>query len=194
MGSVGILALQGCVDPHREHLSKLGVASKLVKLPQDFESIEGLILPGGESTTMIRLAKAFGLWDVLAKESKRIPFWGVCAGSILMAKEVEGPKQESLMIMDFTAERNSYGRQLDSFEGMVQLSQRFEGHTHPALFIRAPRFSKLSSGVSVEGSNGDDAVFLEQGLHMVTACHPELTNDSWFHEYFVGKIRSLQSV
>ena len=100
MALVGILALQGCVEPHGQHLRALGAEPRFIKQSKDLKGIQGLILPGGESTTMLKLAHQFQLWDELRELGKTIPFWGICAGSILMARKVENPAQESLGIMD----------------------------------------------------------------------------------------------
>lgn len=180
---IGILALQGCVEPHAAHLQKMGVPFRLVRLPQDLEGLSGLILPGGESTTMIRLAKLFDLWQPLKSTSKEIPFWGICAGSILMAKTVENPGQESLGVMDITVRRNAYGRQLESAQEEVDLN----GKKETAVFIRAPKFVEQGPQVKVAGTVSGEPVFLEEGRHMVTAFHPELADSHWCHEIFIQK-------
>lgn len=181
---IGILALQGCIEPHAKHLGAMGAEFRCVRLPKDLEGLGGLILPGGESTTMLRLAESFGLWDAL--KGSDIPFWGVCAGSILMAMEVENPAQISLGKMDLKVRRNAYGRQLESFQGDVTL---VDGKKESAVFIRAPKFMSWGASVKVVGTVGGEAVFLEQGKHMVTAFHPELTDSHWCHELFLKKIR-----
>jgi pyridoxal 5'-phosphate synthase pdxT subunit len=184
---VGILALQGCIEPHQKHLSTLGVPFRLVSLPEHLEGIDGLILPGGESTTMIRLAKLFSLWEPLKSKANQIPYWGICAGSILMAKEVENPSQESLNVMNIKVRRNAYGRQLESFQGCVDL---LNGKSEPAVFIRAPKFLEWGSELKEAGSVDGEVVFLDDDRHMVTAFHPELTDSSWFHQIFLDRINS----
>ncbi len=181
---VGILALQGCIEPHQQHLRSLNAETRLVSLPSHLEGIQGLILPGGESTTMIKLAKLFDLWEPLKKKAAEIPYWGVCAGSILMAKQVENPAQESLGIMDVLVRRNAYGRQLESFQGVVELPGK---QLEPAVFIRAPKFVSWGSSVTVAGTVNGDPAFLDDGRHMVTAFHPELTDSSWFHQIFLQR-------
>lgn len=183
---IGILALQGCVEPHVKHLKEMGIEPRYVRLPEDLNGIQGLILPGGESTTMIRLAKQFGLWEALKEKAKEIPYWGICAGSILMAQQVENPAQEALGIMDITVRRNAYGRQLESSQEKVSL----EMNTEEAVFIRAPRFVNIGDQVKVEGRVSEEPVYLSQGKHMVTAFHPELLDNSWCHEIFRQKILS----
>jgi len=185
---VGILALQGCIEPHQKHLDSLGVPHRLVSLPEHLDGIHGLILPGGESTTMIKLAKMFGLWEPLKQKALTIPYWGICAGSILMAKEVENPSQESLSVMDLTVRRNAYGRQLESFQGVVQLPN---GQEDPAVFIRAPKFVRWGSQVKEAGRVSGEVCFLDDGFHLVTAFHPELTDSSWFHELFLKRIDTI---
>jgi len=182
---IGILALQGCIEPHQKHLQALGVETILVKNPEQFSSVEGLILPGGESTSMIHLAKLYSLWEPLKARAQVIPYWGICAGSILMATEVENPAQESLGVMDLKVKRNAYGRQLESFQGAVELDS---GSTAQAVFIRAPKFVSWGNEVKVKGTVKGEPSYLEAGKHMVTAFHPELTDDSSFHRIFLSKI------
>lgn len=169
------------MEPHAKHLRSLGAEPVYVRLPQDLEGIEGLILPGGESTTMLKLAKQFGLWDALKAKANEIPFWGICAGSILMASKVENPSQDSLGVMNIEVMRNAYGRQLESFQQNLHTDQG----SQPAVFIRAPKFLKWGSQVKVRGTLHGDAVFLGEGRHMVTAFHPELTESPWFHAQFL---------
>jgi len=182
---IGILALQGCIDPHASHLRRLSAEVVFVRNPSDLDGIQGLILPGGESTTMIRVAKEYGVWEPLRSAAGRIPFWGICAGSILMARKVENPEQESLGVMDIQVRRNAYGRQLESFQATVDLSS---GGHEPAVFIRAPKFVSWGSGVKVAGKIGDEISFLDDGRHMVTAFHPELTESGWFHTLFLARV------
>lgn len=185
---IGILALQGCLDPHANHLRRLSSEVVFVRNPCDLEGIQGLILPGGESTTMIRVAKTFDLWEPLKAAAGRMPFWGICAGSILMASQVENPEQEALGVMDIRVRRNAYGRQLESFVADVDLAT---GEKEPAVFIRAPKFVSWGSGVKVAGRIGDEVSFLDDGRHMVTAFHPELTDSGWFHKLFLRRVSDV---
>lgn len=182
--TIGILALQGCVEPHAEHLRGLGASVRFVKSLEDLKGIQGLILPGGESTTMYKLAQKFEMWEELKKLSQSIPFWGICAGAILMAKKVENPEQPSLGVVDVDVRRNAYGRQVDSFQQGLEC----EGKQEEAVFIRAPKFLRWGPQVQVKGQVNGEAVFLESGNHMLTAFHPELTKSSWCHERFLRKI------
>ena len=181
---IGILALQGCVEPHERQLARLG----LVRLPADLAGISGLILPGGESTTMLHLLRVFDMVEPLKERAKEIPFWGVCAGAILMSRalsdaSVRAPGQFTLGIVDVTVERNAYGRQLESFTGDVTLT---EGGCETT-FIRAPKFVAWGKSVRVAGTHKREAVFLESGAHMLTAFHPELSENLFFHETFARK-------
>lgn len=183
---MGILALQGCVEPHVRHLTRLGATVREVRMPADLAGLQGLVLPGGESTTMIKLAKQFDLWEPLKAKSGEIPYWGICAGSILMAREVENPAQESLAVIDLVVRRNAYGRQIDSFQQDVHLTS---GSVEQAAFIRAPKFVAWGPQVTVEGKVLGDSTFLSEGKHMVTAFHPELTPSSWCHELFLRRLK-----
>jgi pyridoxal 5'-phosphate synthase pdxT subunit len=185
--TVGILSLQGCVEPHADHLRALGVEVRHVYKAEDLRGIQGLILPGGESTTMLKLAMEWGLWEPLQKAAKEIPFWGICAGSILMAKEVENPQQPSLGVMDIKVRRNAYGRQVDSFQQSIELTGG-EKEEAPAVFIRAPKFVSWGPSVKVAGQVNGESVYLEEGRHMVTAFHPELTDSHWAHRRFLSKL------
>ncbi len=179
---IGILALQGCVEPHAIHLRALGAEIRYVRTRDDLENLHGLILPGGESTTMLKLLHQFGLWEALPPLAEKIPFWGICAGAILMARTVENPQQPSLNILDIAVKRNAYGRQLESFQGAVEV----DGNEEAAVFIRAPKFLRWGPEVQVAGFIGEEAVFLKSGRHMVTAFHPELTESGWCHRRFLA--------
>jgi len=182
---VGILSLQGCVEPHADHLRALSVEPRYIYKPRDLSGIQALILPGGESTTMLKLAQECGLWEILPSLAREIPFWGICAGAILMAKEVENPEQPGLGVMDLKVRRNAYGRQLESSQQEIQLAS---GENAQAVFIRAPRFVSWGESVKVAGKVGDESVYLESGLHMATAFHPELMESHWCHERFLERV------
>lgn len=184
---VGILALQGCIEPHARHLAALGAEVRYVKVPADLTGLRGLVLPGGESTTMLKLAHQFDLWEPLRAAAASIPFWGICAGSILMARTVENPAQESLGVMELHVRRNAYGRQLDSFQQDVVLAG---GGVEQAVFIRAPKFVSWGEGVRVAGTVNGEPSYLDDGRHMVTAFHPELAQSPWFHKIFLERTGS----
>lgn len=183
---VGVLALQGAVRPHFQHLRALGVTVREVRLPQDFDGIAGLILPGGESTTLLRLLALFKLEEPLLRAGQTIPFWGICAGSILMASDVSNPAQRSFGLMHFGVRRNAYGRQNESFNDVLT-TDHGEGLVS---FIRAPQITSVENHVRTVARHGDRPVWLEQGRHMVTTFHTELSQStpSFVHRYFVEKV------
>jgi 5'-phosphate synthase pdxT subunit len=184
MKVVGILALQGAVTQHAEHLRAIGAEPRFVYKTENLAGLDGLILPGGESTTMLKLAHELGMWEDLKIRAQEIPYWGICAGSILMARHVENPEQPCLGVFDVNVRRNAYGRQLESFQGNVTLGAEKE----PAVFIRAPQFLSWGPNVKVAGTVDGKPVYLEEGRHCVTAFHPELTSSPWFHERFVRNL------
>jgi 5'-phosphate synthase pdxT subunit len=179
MKTVGILSLQGCVDPHKKHLKALGVEVVEVKRSEDFKKIDGLILPGGESTTMLKLIDHFQIWNDLKESAEKIPYWGVCAGSILMAKKVSNPVQKSLGIMDLDIERNGYGRQVDSHNVTID--------KYEVSFIRAPVISRVGKSCKVLASHLSKPVWIRQGRHVISTFHAELNNKfpSPFHKEFL---------
>ena len=176
--TVGILALQGCVDPHIPHVEACGCNVRAVKTKSEIEGVDALILPGGESTTMLKLINVFGLWDVLKQAFQDKPVWGICAGSILLASEVVNPSQESFGMVDCTIIRNGYGRQLDS--------HIVEYQDYPVSFIRAPVIQSVGQGVDVLWESEGKPVWVRQGNIMLTTFHPEMTLEvpSPMHRYF----------
>ncbi|MCK5295341.1 MAG: pyridoxal 5'-phosphate synthase glutaminase subunit PdxT [Alphaproteobacteria bacterium] len=176
--TIGILALQGCIDPHRPHVEALDIKFKEVKTAKHLEEVDAYILPGGESTTMLRLIKIFGLKEILAMEFAKKPVWGICAGAILMASKVTNPKQESFSLLDFEIERNSYGGQLQSTEIDIK--------DYPVSFIRAPIINKVSDDIEVVSKYKNTPVWLKTPQYMVTTFHPELTKTypSQMHKEF----------
>ena len=183
---IGILALQGCVEPHKRHLRACFAEPVEVRTKHDLENIDGLIIPGGESTTLLKLIQIFELEDALLDAAKRIPFWGICAGSIVMAKNVFHPAQHSLGLIDLDVERNSYGRQRESFT--TRLNEESGGYE--VAFIRAPRFLRLGPSVRLLESNDGEVVSVEiPGSHLVTSFHAELNPrlPSPYHSAFVER-------
>ncbi len=174
------MALQGCVEPHRAHVEAAGARLLAVKTAAEIAAADALILPGGESTTMLRLLRVFGLWDALASAVREKPVWGVCAGAILLAQRVENPTQDSLGVLPMTAIRNAYGRQRESHRAQVA--------GHPVAFIRAPKFADLGPGVEVLARAGAEPVWVRHGNAMATAFHPELSGPmpSPVHRAFAG--------
>ena len=181
---IGILALQGAFAEHAEMLQAQGAQPVLVRTPAHLDGLAGLILPGGESTSMRRLAAEEGLDAAMRAFGLRRPVWGVCAGLILLAARVEG-ETPCLGLMDMTAARNAYGRQQDSFVSDLTLEGLPGVHAFAGVFIRAPRIVETGESVQVWARQGDAPVGLRQGHLMATAFHPELTADGRVHGYFL---------
>jgi 5'-phosphate synthase pdxT subunit len=184
--TVGILGLQGCVRPHLSHFETLGADARRVLFPADLEGLRGLVIPGGESSTMLKTAPP-DLWPALAEFADSHPVWGICAGSILLAKEVENPAQDSLGLLDISIRRNAYGAQNESFSATLDLdfsepcSARF-------LFIRAPRVTRVGTGLQVLASHQGDPVMIAGERHIATTFHPELSNDPVIHAHFLSRL------
>jgi 5'-phosphate synthase pdxT subunit len=186
---VGILAIQGDFAMHAKMLDAMGTPWILVKHPGDLEAVSGLIMPGGESTTMLKLFALEGIGTAIkefAAEGK--PIFGTCAGAILLAKEVLNPPQERLGLIDIAIERNAYGRQIDS---SVQAGECPALTDRPVemVFIRAPIIRRVGEGVRVLGRCGNLPVLVEQGNILAGTFHPELTDDPTVHQYFLRKLR-----
>jgi 5'-phosphate synthase pdxT subunit len=185
---VGILALQGAFIEHETMVAQVGARPVQVRLPEHLEGLDGLIIPGGESTTMGRMARRWGLLEpVRAFAQSGRPVWGTCAGMIVMAKALMGgvPGQPLLDVMDITVRRNAFGRQVDSFEVDLDVPVLGEEPFH-AVFIRAPLIERVGEAVQVLTRLDDGtAVAVQQGNLLATAFHPELTDDDRFHRYFV---------
>jgi 5'-phosphate synthase pdxT subunit len=182
---IGVLALQGDFALHAKMLEKCGVEIVEVRKPEQMEGIDGLVMPGGESTTLLKLIEEWRFVPALEKfHGAGKPIFGTCAGLILLAREVESPKQFSLGFIDVGVERNAYGRQRESFatHGVVELP----GEKHPLemVFIRAPRIRHMGSAVQTLARHGDEPVMARQGSVLVASFHPELTDDPAIHEYF----------
>ena len=185
---VGILAIQGDFAMHAKMLDGMAVPWMLVKHAADLESVNGLIMPGGESTTMLKFFSTEGMGGAIQKFAAwGKPIYGTCAGAILLAKDVLNPPQERLGLIDITIERNAYGRQVDS---SVQSGECPGLADHPVemVFIRAPIIRRVGEGVRVLGRCGGLPVLVEQGNIMAGTFHPELTDDPTVHRYFLGKL------
>ena len=192
MRRVGILALQGDFEAHGRTLARLGAEPVFVRTAADLENIDGLIIPGGESTTMLKLLREEKLLAPLADFGRRRPIFGTCAGAILLAAGVSHPEQESLGLLDIDVERNAYGRQIDSRVARLTPEAEFAARTHPgemeAVFIRAPIIRRTGPQTRVLARYAGDPVLVEQGPHLVATFHPELSGDSRVHELFLGKL------
>jgi 5'-phosphate synthase pdxT subunit len=181
---IGVLALQGAFQEHCTILKRLGVEAVEVRLPEQLGDLDGLIIPGGESTSIGKLANWYGLMEPLVKASRSVPVWGTCAGLVFMAKDV-GMDQPILKAMDMVIERNAFGRQVDSFEEDLEISG-LEGGPFHGVFIRAPAIVRVGNEVEIIGKLKDGRIVAaRQGKLLVTAFHPELTSDDRLHKYFV---------
>lgn len=213
--TIGVLALQGDVREHARALEAAGVRALKVRRPEELEQVDGLVLPGGESTTMWRLARSFELLDPLRKRIEAgMPAYGSCAGMIMLADRIRGgvAGQETVGGIDMTVRRNAFGRQVDSFEAPVEIAG-VEGEPFHAVFIRAPWVERVGTGVEVLGRVTDDdsrsqrgvrraelesssgpaadrIVAVRQGNVLATSFHPELTGDLRLHRYFVDLVRA----
>lgn len=190
---VGVLALQGDFAAHGAALERAGAEAVFVRDAEQLAGIDGLVIPGGESTTMLKLLQYDRLMEPLAEFGRKKPIFGTCAGAILIATDVSNPTQESLALMDIGVERNAYGRQLDSrvarIEPEPEFAQRIGSRgTLEAVFIRAPIIRRVGSQAKVLARYAGDPVLVEQGRHLVATFHPELTADSRVHELFVEKL------
>jgi pyridoxal 5'-phosphate synthase pdxT subunit len=194
---IGVLALQGDVREHRAMLEEAGARTIAVRRPAEVEQVDALVMPGGESTTMYKLARTFDLFEPLRDRLRDgMPAFGTCAGMILLADRIEGGTlgQETIGGLDVVVRRNAFGRQVDSFEAdleVADLDQPFH-----ALFIRAPWVEKVGADVSVvarvaSGPEVGRIVAVRQGHLLATSFHPEITGDRRFHEVFVDLVRSV---
>lgn len=182
---IGVLALQGDFDAHRRRLEELGADVLLVKKPEQLDEIDGLIIPGGESGTFLKLLGESG-FEKLKQFVHARPTFGTCAGAILLANEVENPKQAGLGAIDIRIRRNAYGRQIDSSirEGKLGSSPL------EMVFIRAPKIERVGSSVEVIATEGDDPVAVRQGRVMAATFHPELSDDTRVHQAFLDLVRN----
>jgi len=188
--SIGVLALQGDFDLHRKALDRLGIESVEVRLPRQLDGIGGLIMPGGESTTLLKLLDEWEFVPALEKfHAAGKPIMGTCAGLILLARDVESPKQPSLGFIDITAVRNAYGRQKESFETEGEADLGDGPRPIKMVFIRAPRISRAGSAVTPLVRHKGETVMARQGTVLVAAFHPELTDDPTVHRYFATMVR-----
>lgn len=184
---VGVLALQGDFKEHARMLREIGAEPVEVRRAEQLEDLDGLIMPGGESTAIGKLMVSYSLIEPLKKliESGR-PVWGTCAGLILLAKDIGGLQQPLVGAMDVRVRRNAFGRQLDSFETDIPMPEVSEAPVH-AVFIRAPLVESVGEGVEVLGKLDDGTIVaVRQGNLLGTSFHPELTGDSHFHLYFLN--------
>jgi 5'-phosphate synthase pdxT subunit len=191
---VGVLALQGTFIEHIDLLQQLSVEALPVRLPRELHTLDGLIIPGGESTTMLRLMESFGLIEPIRKMARDgLPICGTCAGMILLAKIVSNYEMETLGLMDMKVRRNAFGSQIDSFEADLQIPLAGEEPFH-AIFIRAPVIEDAMAGVDILSRLPDGTIAAaRQNLLLACAFHPEFTDDVRFHSYFLNMISQKPS-
>jgi len=182
---VGVLALQGAFREHQRALEKCGAAARQVRKPDELNGLDALVIPGGESTTMGKLMRAFNLLEPIKDMAAGgMPIFGTCAGLIMLAKRIRNSQQTNLGLMDMEVERNAFGRQVDSFEADLPVAG-LGAQPVRAVFIRAPYITSVDDGVEVLATYGDKIVCARQGRFLVTAFHPELTDDLRLHRFFL---------
>jgi 5'-phosphate synthase pdxT subunit len=188
--NVGVLALQGAFIEHIKTLRELGVQPVEVRLPEQLDGLDALIIPGGESTTIGKLAVTYKLLEPLRRFAAAKPVWGTCAGMIMLAKDI-GRDQPLIGVMDIQVNRNAFGRQVDSFETDLTVPE-LGAEPFRAVFIRAPLVTGVGDGVQVLARLEDEGIVaVRQGFWMATAFHPELTPDNRFHRYFLQEVGGL---
>ena len=180
---VGVLAVQGDYDAHARALADVGAGPCEVRKPEQLEGLDGLILPGGESTTMLKFLETHDFFEVLGKFCAKRPVFGTCAGTILLAREVRSPAQRSLGVLDVVVERNAYGRQIDS--AILNAPSELPGGELEMVFIRAPRIVSVGADVQTLASRDGSPVLIRQGKVMAATFHPELSYDRRIHKLFV---------
>jgi len=192
---IGVLALQGDFDAHRRRLEELGAEVLLVRKPEQLDEIDGLVIPGGESGTFLKLLGEAG-FEKLKQFVRLKPTFGTCAGAILLANEVENPRQAGLGALNIRIRRNAYGRQVDSSIREGKIVRDLEGKRGDSplemVFIRAPKISDVGEGVEVLATEGTDPVVVRQGRAMAATFHPELSDDPRIHQLFLKLINNGQ--
>jgi 5'-phosphate synthase pdxT subunit len=190
---IGLFALQGDYERHDQVFRRLGARTVYVNKAAQLEDVDALVLPGGESTTILKLLDEENLFEPLVEFAKRKSIFGTCAGTILLASEVTSPVQRSLNAMDITVERNGYGRQVDSSIQRLKPEEEFEERTSPGeietVFIRAPIIHEVRGDARVLVQFDSSPILVEQGRHLAATFHPELTDDTRVHELFLAKLR-----
>ena len=188
--TIGVLALQGDFDAHRSTLARLDVRTILVRKPEELDGIDGLIIPGGESSTFLKFLEREGFLDRLRHFVSHKPAFGTCAGAILLAKEVLNPSQASLGALDIAIERNAYGRQIDS--SIMTAPTELGGDPLEMVFIRAPRIERVGAGVKVLAQRENHPVLVRQRNILAATFHPELSNDLRIHQLFLDMVKEAK--
>jgi len=187
---IGVLALQGAYEAHARTLRELGAEPRLVRTPDQLEGLDGLIMPGGESTTMLKFLERNGFFDVLQQFVRTTPTFGTCAGAILLATDVENPPQRSLGVLPMTVERNAYGRQIDST--ILEAETSLPGGPLEMVFIRAPRIRSTAPEVETIASRDGFPTLVRSGHLMAATFHPELSQDTRVHQLFLNLVRQYK--
>lgn len=185
---IGVLALQGAYDAHARALSACGAKSRLVRLPADLAGLDGLIIPGGESSAFLKQLDRDGFFEALNVFVRKTPTFGTCAGAILLAVDVSNPSQASLGALDIAVERNAYGRQIDS--SIVTAESELPGGPLEMVFIRAPRITRIGPDVQVLARREGAPVLVRQGRLLAATFHPELSADLRVHQLFVQMVKA----
>ncbi len=188
---IGVLAIQGDYAAHARALEAAGAAPALVRKPEQLAALDGLIIPGGESTTFLKFLERDGFFETLREFTRSTPTFGTCAGCILLASHVTHPAQQSLGVLDATVERNAYGRQIDSAitEAETHLGPAYDDSPLETVYIRAPRIQQIGSDVKVLAARDGFPVLVRQGHLLAATFHPELSDDGRVHRYFVDMVR-----
>lgn len=184
---IGVLALQGAYEAHARTLRDLGAEPRLVRRPDQLQGLDGLIMPGGESTTMLKFLERNGFFDLLKNFVEKTPTFGTCAGAILLATDVENPPQRSLSALPMTVERNAYGRQIDS--AILESQTELPGGPLEMVFIRAPRIRSTGPEVETLASRDGFPTLVRYGHLMAATFHPELSGDTRVHQLFLDTVR-----
>lgn len=185
---IGVLAIQGDYEAHKARLEQLGAEVALVRKPEQLDAIDGIVIPGGESSTFLNFLSERGFLEKLRDFVSTKPTFGTCAGAILLARHVENPPQQSLEAMDIRIRRNAYGRQIDS--SIRQAQSKLGDKPLEMVFIRAPKIVNTGKGVEVLATHGGDPVLVRQGKIMAATFHPELSEDTRVHQEFVKMVRN----
>ncbi|MGH1364019.1 MAG: pyridoxal 5'-phosphate synthase glutaminase subunit PdxT [Calditrichia bacterium] len=188
---IGVLALQGNFSLHADRLEELDVQAVYIKKPEQLRECDGLILPGGESTTLVKLLDEVSLGEAIVEFNKERPVFGTCAGAILVSREVQNHPVKPLNLLNTVISRNAYGRQVDSFDQIVELKLGEKTVQSSAVFIRAPKFISTGPDVAVLGTHNGDIIMVENERVLAATFHPELTDDPTVHRYFLKKVRSF---
>jgi len=186
--TIGVLAIQGDYEAHKARLEQLGAEVTLVRKPEQLDAIDGIVIPGGESSTFLNFLAERGFLEKLRDFVSTKPTFGTCAGAILLAKHVENPPQQSLDVMDIRIRRNAYGRQIDS--SIREAQTKLGDKPLEMVFIRAPKIVGAGKGVEILATAGDDPVLVRQGKIMAATFHPELSDDARVHQEFVKMVEN----